>query len=108
MDVDQEAALSAIRRLMTIASQDTGQSRRVANFLLAWHNAEGNGGWDPVIFGLSMRRSPPIWSPCCSSCATTIPIRQNWASRKKSRQSGKRGGARGYKNALTGPSFHRA
>jgi hypothetical protein len=25
-----------------------GQSRRVANFLLAWHNAEENGGWDPT------------------------------------------------------------
>jgi hypothetical protein len=24
------------------------QARRVANFLLAWHNAEENGGWDPV------------------------------------------------------------
>jgi hypothetical protein len=35
------AALAIIRR-------DTGQSRRVANFLLAWHNAEENGGWDPT------------------------------------------------------------
>ena len=26
----------------------TGPSRRVANFLLAWHNAEENGGWDPT------------------------------------------------------------
>jgi hypothetical protein len=31
-----------------LARQDTGQARRVANFLLAWHNAEENGGWDPV------------------------------------------------------------
>ena len=28
------------------SQRDTGQSRRVANFLLAWHNAEENGGWD--------------------------------------------------------------
>jgi hypothetical protein len=34
--------------LLRIARQDTGQARRVANFLLAWHNAEENGGWDPV------------------------------------------------------------
>lgn len=31
-----------------IAYRDTGQSRRIANFLLAWHNAEENGGWDPA------------------------------------------------------------
>ena len=31
-----------------IANRDTGQSRRVANLLLAWHNAEENGGWDPT------------------------------------------------------------
>jgi hypothetical protein len=34
--------------LLRIARGDTGQARRVANFLLAWHNAEENGGWDPV------------------------------------------------------------
>lgn len=28
--------------------EDTGQSKRVADFLLAWHNATENGGWDPV------------------------------------------------------------
>ena len=25
-----------------------GQARRVADFLLAWHNAPENGGWDPT------------------------------------------------------------
>jgi hypothetical protein len=38
----------ALERLLRIAQHDTGQARRVANFLLAWHNAEENGGWDPV------------------------------------------------------------
>ena len=33
-------------RLFTMAAQDTGQARRVANFLLSWQNAEENGGWD--------------------------------------------------------------
>jgi hypothetical protein len=40
------AELKAIDRLVTIAKGDTGQSRRVANFLLAWWNAGDNGGFD--------------------------------------------------------------
>ena len=42
------AGLEALGRLLRIARADTGQARRVANFLLAWNNAEENGGWDPV------------------------------------------------------------
>jgi hypothetical protein len=38
----------AIERLLKIAMRDTGQSRRVADFLLAWYNAGENGGWDPT------------------------------------------------------------
>lgn len=38
----------AIERLLKIARRDTGQSRRVADFLLAWYNAGSNGGWDPA------------------------------------------------------------
>jgi hypothetical protein len=45
---DQQAVWAACERLMQIARLDTGQSRRVANFLLASHNAEKNGGWDAV------------------------------------------------------------
>ena len=41
-------ALEALGRLCTMARRDTGQSRRVADFLLAWHNAEENGKWDPA------------------------------------------------------------
>jgi hypothetical protein len=40
--------LPSVARLMRIAMGDTGQCRRVADFLLAWHNAEENGGWDPT------------------------------------------------------------
>lgn len=40
--------LDALGRLLQVAQRDTGQSRRVANFLLAWYNAEENGGWDPA------------------------------------------------------------
>lgn len=42
------AGLEALGRLMRIARNDTGQARRVANFLLAWHNTAENGGWDPT------------------------------------------------------------
>jgi len=45
---DQQAGWNALEGLLKIVQQDTGQARRVANFLLAWHNAEENGGWDPV------------------------------------------------------------
>ncbi len=37
---------AAIKRLLDVARSDTGQSRRVANFLLAWWNASENGGFD--------------------------------------------------------------
>lgn len=36
----------ALRRLITIAEHDTGQSRRVADFLLAWWDADRDGGFD--------------------------------------------------------------
>lgn len=39
--------VAAVGRLFVVALGDTGQSRRVADFLLAWHNAAENGGWDP-------------------------------------------------------------
>jgi hypothetical protein len=45
---DSIAALAAAARLLVIAKADSGQARRVADFLLAWHNAEENGGWNPV------------------------------------------------------------
>jgi hypothetical protein len=36
----------ALDRLFQIASRDTHQSRRVADFLLAWWNAGRDGGFD--------------------------------------------------------------
>lgn len=36
----------AILRLLEVAKRDTGQSRRCADFLLAWWNAKSNGGFD--------------------------------------------------------------
>ncbi len=38
--------LAALERLLDIARSDTGTSRKVANFLLAWWNAGTCGGFD--------------------------------------------------------------
>lgn len=35
LPIDQDAAEAAFARLLDVAGSDTGQSRRVANFLLA-------------------------------------------------------------------------
>lgn len=37
---------AALNRLFKVAQGDTHQSKRVADFLLAWWNAESNGGFD--------------------------------------------------------------
>jgi hypothetical protein len=42
MNTNQKLALE---RLIAIAKGDTGQCRRVANFLLSWWNADTCGGW---------------------------------------------------------------
>ena len=42
MDTTQRQALE---RLIAIAKHDTGQCRRVADFLLSWWNSETCGGW---------------------------------------------------------------
>lgn len=45
-----QQAQPAWERFVAIAMQDTGQARRVADFLLSWHNAGDNGGWNPADF----------------------------------------------------------
>lgn len=35
-----------LERLLAVAKSDTGQARRVANFILAWWNADSLGGFD--------------------------------------------------------------
>jgi len=39
-------SIEALQRLIQVAQGDTGQSRIVANFLLAWWNAAECGGFD--------------------------------------------------------------
>ena len=46
--MSKESDLEPIRRLINIAKSDTGQSGRVANFLLAWWNADRQGGFNLV------------------------------------------------------------
>lgn len=41
-----ETTRAAFERLLSIARSDTGQSRRVARFILAWWNASDLGGFD--------------------------------------------------------------
>jgi len=43
---EDNAGRAALDRLVAIAQTDTGQSRCVTNFLLAWWNARGCGGFD--------------------------------------------------------------
>jgi hypothetical protein len=38
--------LETIRRLLVVATGDTGQSAKVADFLLAWWNPAENGRWN--------------------------------------------------------------
>lgn len=45
-----EAEQDALERLFTVARLDTGQAKKVADFLLAWWNAEECGGFDLVTF----------------------------------------------------------
>lgn len=45
MNTNEEDAL---KRLLQIAMHDTGQSRKVANFLLSWWNSDTCGAFDPT------------------------------------------------------------
>ena len=59
---------------LEVAKGRSGQSARVANFLLAWHNAEENGGWTQSISGESTRRLHRTFDGACADrCRTQIP-----------------------------------
>lgn len=53
LSVDHASAAAALTRLIDVARSDTGQSARVANFLLAWWNGDDWGHF-PIgdLFGL--------------------------------------------------------
>ena len=55
------AGLDALGRLMEVAQHDTGQGRRVAQFLLSWQNTDEHGGWDPTdLWGLDGENSADL------------------------------------------------
>lgn len=43
IQTDRDAVIAALARLVPLALSDTGQARRVANFLLAWWNGPDLG-----------------------------------------------------------------
>ncbi|WMT73326.1 hypothetical protein [Bradyrhizobium sp. Ash2021] len=45
-NVRAQSEVAALNRLFRIARSDTHQSKRVADFLLAWWNADRDGGFD--------------------------------------------------------------
>lgn len=48
-----EKTKAALERLLYVGSRDSGQSRRVTDFLLSWWNAETCGKFDPTdMWGL--------------------------------------------------------
>lgn len=50
-----ETTQAAFERLLGIARSDTGQARRVADFILAWWNADELGGFDIAdVFAVDM------------------------------------------------------
>lgn len=53
LSYDHAAAAAALDRLIAVARSDTDQSRRVADFLLAWWN-DGDNGAFPIshMFGV--------------------------------------------------------
>ena len=63
-----------------IAKRDTGQSRRVANFLLAWHNAEENGGWDPTdLWGVDTAIAEDMLADFDTPLTKDDLVKRRWA-----------------------------
>ncbi len=56
-----QAEIRALERLLAAARNDTGQSRKVADFLLSWWNAASCGAWDPTdLWALDVELSDAI------------------------------------------------
>ncbi|WP_432612744.1 DUF7673 family protein [Mesorhizobium mediterraneum] len=91
-----ETTRAAFERLLPQARSDTGQSRRVADFILAWWNADELGGFDIADVLPSTWRSVTTWrgsspgSPADRTPNTRIPIARR--SRRSSVSGGRRSG----------------
>ncbi|HEX7921369.1 MAG TPA: hypothetical protein VF583_10480 [Bradyrhizobium sp.] len=55
LPIDYDSARAALTRLIPLAMSNTGQARRVANFLMAWWNGPDLGHFEIAdIFGLDV------------------------------------------------------
>ncbi len=66
-------SLKALGRLCVIAGGDTGQAKRIADFLLAWPNAPENSGGDPGDLGFQ-RKIEAIWRTWRQALADTSQL----------------------------------
>ncbi len=63
IQTDYDSARAALTRLIPIAMSDTGQARRVANFLMAWWNGPDLGHFEIAdLFGLDVAIANDITS----------------------------------------------
>src|SRR5436305_1786365 len=63
IQTDYDSARAALTRLIPIAMSDTGQARRVANFLMAWWNGPDLGHFEIAdLFGLDIAIANDITS----------------------------------------------
>lgn len=64
---------AALDRLLEIASHDTGQSRRCADFLLSWWNADSCGGFDPTdLWAVDPQIKQDIVRALCFICVNPL------------------------------------
>ena len=83
---------AAIGRLLAIARSDTGQSARVADFLLAWWNGPDNGhfpilhlancdatiGEDMVIIMAYLAQEPTVYADAWGYRAAMVELVERW------------------------------
>lgn len=63
IQTDYDSARAALTRLIPLAMSDTGQARRVANFLMAWWNGPDLGHFEIAdLFGLDVAVANDITS----------------------------------------------
>lgn len=75
MPVLPHAERAALERLLSIAKSDTGQSRKVANFILAWWNAPTQGGFDLAdVFGVDTMIAEDMAMIFAFLCRQDIPV----------------------------------
>ncbi|VVN98198.1 hypothetical protein PS723_02425 [Pseudomonas fluorescens] len=85
----------ALEGSLAVAQGDTKQSRRCANFLLAWWNAAENGGFDLSELCGGWVASWPVPAPWCSpgwrsTASTLTPWSMGGSSKRRPKLGGRR------------------